>query len=57
MASKFLVGDAAGVGDRLRWLRDEIGVDHLIARFRWPGLSEGQALDSMRRLAEVAASL
>jgi len=57
MASKFLVGDAAGIGEQLRWLRDEIGIDHLIVRVRWPGVSESQALDTMRRLAEVAASV
>jgi hypothetical protein len=42
---------------RLRWLRDEVGIDHLIVRVRWPGLSEEQALNTMRRLADVAASL
>jgi len=57
MQSKFLVGDAAGVRERLCWLRDEIGIDHLIARVRWPGLSEERALNTMRRLAEVAATL
>lgn len=57
MASKFLVGDAAGVGERLRWLRDEVGIDHLIVRVRWPGISEAQAVNTMRRLAEVAASV
>ena len=57
MASKFLVGDAVGVAERLRWLRDEIGIDHLIVRVRWPGISEAQAQNTMRRLAEVAASV
>lgn len=57
MQRKFLVGDEATVAERLRWLRDEAGIDHLIVRVRWPGLSEEQALNTMRRLADVAANL
>lgn len=57
MQSKFLVGDPKSVGEKLRWLRDELGIDHLIARVRWPGLSEEKALETMRRLADVAAAL
>ena len=57
MKRKFLVGDEKTVGERLRWLRDELGIDHVIARVRWPGLTEDQALNTMRRLADVAARL
>ena len=57
MQTKFLVGDERTVADRLRWLRDELGIDHVIARVRWPGLSEEQALETMRRLAHIAARL
>jgi hypothetical protein len=57
MRDKFLVGDERSVGERLRWLRDELGIDHLIARVRWPGLSEEKALETMRRLAGIAAKL
>jgi probable F420-dependent oxidoreductase len=54
---KFLVGDVKSVGERLRWLRDELGIDHVITRVRWPGLTEEQALNTMRRLADIAAGL
>lgn len=57
MKQKFLVGDEKAVGERMRWLRDELGVDHVIARVRWPGLTEEQALNTMRRFADVAARL
>lgn len=57
MAAKFLVGGEATVAARLRWLRDELGIDHLIARVRWPGLAEEKALETMRRLADIAAKL
>ncbi|MCB1739206.1 MAG: LLM class flavin-dependent oxidoreductase [Gammaproteobacteria bacterium] len=57
MAGKFLVGDRRSVAEQLRWLRDELGIDHLIARVRWPGLSEQAAAQTMRALAEVAAGL
>jgi alkanesulfonate monooxygenase SsuD/methylene tetrahydromethanopterin reductase-like flavin-dependent oxidoreductase (luciferase family) len=57
MHTKFLVGDERTVAERLRWLRDELGIDHLIARVRWPGLSEAKALETMRRLATIAARL
>ncbi|MBT5108209.1 MAG: LLM class flavin-dependent oxidoreductase [Rhodospirillaceae bacterium] len=53
MKSKFLVGTEAEVMERMRWMRDELGVDHLIARVRWPGLSEEQALETMRRLSNI----
>jgi alkanesulfonate monooxygenase SsuD/methylene tetrahydromethanopterin reductase-like flavin-dependent oxidoreductase (luciferase family) len=53
MKSKFLVGDEAEVMARMRWMRDELGIDHLIARVRWPGLSEEQALETMRRLSNI----
>jgi alkanesulfonate monooxygenase SsuD/methylene tetrahydromethanopterin reductase-like flavin-dependent oxidoreductase (luciferase family) len=57
MQAKFLVGDSNSVAERMRWLRDELGIDHLIARVRWPGLPEAKALETMRRLAEVQAAL
>ncbi|NKB56364.1 MAG: LLM class flavin-dependent oxidoreductase [Alphaproteobacteria bacterium] len=57
MERKFLVGDENTVAERLRWLRDELGIDHIITRVRWPGLTEDQALNTMRRLADVAAGL
>lgn len=57
MERKFLVGDENTVAERLRWLRDEFGIDHLITRVRWPGLTEEQALNTMRRLADIAQSL
>ena len=57
MKQKFLVGDEKSVGERLRWMRNELGIDHVIARVRWPGLSEERALNTMRRLAEVAAKI
>lgn len=57
MQTKFLVGDERAVAERLRWLRDELGIDHVIARVRWPGLSEEKTLETMRRLANIAARL
>jgi hypothetical protein len=57
MRDKFLVGGPSAIEDRLRWLRDELGINHLIVRVRWPGLDETRAFDTMRHLAEVAARL
>ena len=57
MRAKFLVGDARSVAERMRWLRDELNIDHVIARVRWPGLPEAKALETMQRLMEVAAAL
>lgn len=57
MQSKFLVGGEAEVMARMRWMRDELGIDHLIARVRWPGLSEEKALETMRRLSNINGRL
>jgi len=57
MRAKFLVGDERSVAERMRWLRDELGIDHVIARVRWPGLPEAKALETMRRLMDVVAVL
>jgi len=57
MRAKFLVGDVRSVTARMRWLRDELGIDHVIARVRWPGLPEAKALATMQRLMDVTAAL
>ena len=53
MQAKFLVGDLDSVARRVRWLRDTLGIDHLIVRVRWPGLSERQAFNTMTELANL----
>ena len=57
MQAKFLVGDERSVGTKMRWLRDELGIDHVIARVRWPGLPEAKALQTMQRLMDVAGGI
>lgn len=57
MQTKFLVGDERAVAGQLCWLREELGIDHLIVRVRWPGLSEAKTLETMRRLAGIATRL
>lgn len=57
MESKFLVGDEHSVRERLRWMRDELGIDHVIARVRWPGLPEAKTMETMWRLANIATTL
>ena len=57
MRAKFLVGDVRSVTARMRWLCDELGIDHVIARVRWPGLPEAKALATMQRLMDVTAAL
>ena len=57
MRAKFLVGDERSAAARMRWLRDELGIDHMIARVRWPGLPEAKALENMQRRMDVTAAL
>ena len=57
MRTKFMVGDERSVAARMPWLRDELGIDHMIARVRWPSLPEAKALETMQRLMDVTAAL
>ena len=57
MRAKFRIGDERSVAARMLWLRDEIGIDHMLARVCWPGLLEAKVLETMQRLMDVTAAL
>lgn len=57
MRAKFRVGDERSVAVRMLWLRDELGIDHMLARVCWPGLLEAKVLETMQRLMDVTAAL
>lgn len=57
MRAKFRVGDERSVAARMLWLRDELGIDHMLARVCWPGLLEAKVLETMQRLMDVTAAL
>src|SRR5712691_2470760 len=47
-----LFGDAARVAERIRFLRDEVGVTYLMCWMNFGGLASDLARDSIRRFAE-----
>jgi alkanesulfonate monooxygenase SsuD/methylene tetrahydromethanopterin reductase-like flavin-dependent oxidoreductase (luciferase family) len=57
MAGRFLVGDEAEVADEMERYGDELGINHMIVRLQWPGLSQDAALDAIERVGRAAAQL
>ena len=53
---RFIIGDKASVKEEIARYREMLGVDHFIMRVQWPGLPQGQALASIRRLGEIFAA-
>jgi alkanesulfonate monooxygenase SsuD/methylene tetrahydromethanopterin reductase-like flavin-dependent oxidoreductase (luciferase family) len=56
-SERFLVGDAASVRDGMQRYADALGIDHLLLRAQWPGLDQSDAIENIRRIGAVAASL
>ena len=54
---RFVIGDEEEVGKELKRYRDELGIDHLICRVQWPGLSQQQVLASIKRLGACSKYL
>ena len=54
--AKFLVGDERSVAARMRSLRDELGIDHVIAWVLWPGRHGGGGKAVAQRDAGSAAA-
>ncbi|MDE2583128.1 MAG: LLM class flavin-dependent oxidoreductase [Rhodospirillales bacterium] len=52
---RFIIGDAAFVKDEVARYQAALGADHFVMRVQWPGLSQEQALGSIRRLGQVFA--
>jgi alkanesulfonate monooxygenase SsuD/methylene tetrahydromethanopterin reductase-like flavin-dependent oxidoreductase (luciferase family) len=57
MTDRFLVGDEAEVADEMARYGDGLGVNHMIARLQWPGLSQAAVLDAIERFGRAAAHL
>lgn len=51
----FLIGDKVFVKEEIARYRETLGVNHLIVRVYWPGLSQEQVLRSIRLLGEICA--
>lgn len=56
-SERFLIGDAHQVRDKVQEYQERLGVDHMLCRVQWPGLSQGETLDNIRRISEVFAAL
>ena len=57
MADRFLVGDEAEVADEMARYRDGFGVNHVIVRLQWPGLSQAAVLEAIERVGRAAVRL
>lgn len=56
-ADRFIIGDKSMVRDRIAWLSETMGVDHLIARMQWPGLEQKDVLAAIDLMGEIASDL
>ena len=54
---RFVIGDQETVHQELKHYRDELGIDHMICRVQWPGLSQTQVLGTIERLGACARDL
>ena len=54
---RFIIGDQETVHQELKQYRDELGIDHMICRVQWPGLSQMQVLATIERLGTCAKEL
>lgn len=54
---RFIIGDKAMVADRIAWVRETLGVDHLILRMQWPGLPQAHVLRAIDLMGEILADL
>jgi alkanesulfonate monooxygenase SsuD/methylene tetrahydromethanopterin reductase-like flavin-dependent oxidoreductase (luciferase family) len=52
-ASRFIIGDKQTAKDRIRWIKENRGSDHLILRMQWPGLPQRDVLRSIELMGEV----
>ncbi len=54
---RFIIGDKAMVRDRIAWLRETLGVDHLVMRMQWPGLAQRDVLKAIDLMGEILSDL
>ena len=52
-ADRFIIGDKAMAKERVLWLKETLGVNHLILRMQWPGLPQSDVLRSIDFMGEV----
>jgi alkanesulfonate monooxygenase SsuD/methylene tetrahydromethanopterin reductase-like flavin-dependent oxidoreductase (luciferase family) len=50
---RFIIGDAASVKDEIERYREALGLNHLICRMQWPGMSQEAVLASIARLGKA----
>lgn len=56
-ASRFIIGTANEVADRIAEYGERTGTDHLLLRVQWPGLAQKTALQTLERLGRVVEQL
>ncbi len=56
-AARFIIGDKAMVKDRIQWLNQKLGVNHLIVRLQWPGLAQKDVLKAIELIGEIKSEL
>lgn len=54
---RFIIGDKAMARDQILWLKETLGVDHLILRMQWPGLAQADVLRSIGLMGEVLGDI
>jgi hypothetical protein len=52
-ASRFIIGDKQMAKDRIHWIKENLGSDHLVLRMQWPGLAQKHILRSIELMGEV----
>jgi alkanesulfonate monooxygenase SsuD/methylene tetrahydromethanopterin reductase-like flavin-dependent oxidoreductase (luciferase family) len=56
-AARFIIGDKAMVKDRVQWLNEKLGVNHLVVRLQWPGLAQKDVLKAIDLIGEIKGEL
>lgn len=49
---RFIVGSPATAAEQIRQHRERLGITHLVFRVQWPGMPHGQAMETLRQLAD-----
>jgi alkanesulfonate monooxygenase SsuD/methylene tetrahydromethanopterin reductase-like flavin-dependent oxidoreductase (luciferase family) len=50
---RFIVGSPETAAEQIRQHRDRLGITHLVFRAQWPGMSNGEAMETLRQLSSA----
>jgi alkanesulfonate monooxygenase SsuD/methylene tetrahydromethanopterin reductase-like flavin-dependent oxidoreductase (luciferase family) len=50
---RFIVGSPETAAEQIRQHRDRLGITHLVFRAQWPGMSHGEAMETLRQLSSA----